>query len=118
MDPHFDGVIFQTYAAELERRIRTDFPAWCALDIRSAADYAAGHLPGSKSVAIDDLSGRLPAGTDEATEFFVIGAALGDERVRPVSEALRQCGARRVVELAGGIAEWKAFDFALEQQAA
>ena len=118
MDPHFDGVIFQTYASELERRIRKAFPAWCALDVRSAADYAAGHLPGSLSVSIADLSNGLPEGTDPGTEFFVIGMGPGDERVRPMSEALRRQGAHRVVELAGGIAEWKAFDFALEQRAA
>jgi len=118
MDPHFDGVIFQTHASELERRIRKEFPAWCALDVRSAADYAAGHLPGSRSASLDDLAAALPEGTDAATEFFVIGTDARDERVRPMSDALRRNGARRVVEVGGGMSEWTALDFAVEQQAA
>lgn len=118
MDPHFDGVIFQTHAGELERRLRIDFPAWCALDVRSASEFASGHLPGSRRASVDDLADALPEGTDAGTEFFVIGSGPGDARVRPVSEALRQLGAHRVVELPGGVAEWTAYDFALEQQAA
>ena len=115
MDPHFDGVIFQTHAAELERRLRKPFPSWCAVDVRSAAEFAVGHLPGSISMSADELSAGLPEGTDRATEFFVIGSAPGDARVRPVSEALRRHGTHRVVEFGGGLAEWEAFGFALDQ---
>lgn len=115
MDPHFDGLIFQTHAAELERRLRKSFPAWCAVDVRSAAEFAAGHLPGSISISANELSTALPEGTDPTTEFFVIGSAPGDTRVRPASEALRRHGTHRVVEFSGGLAEWMAFGFALDQ---
>jgi rhodanese-related sulfurtransferase len=118
MDPHFEGVIFQTHAAELQRRIAHDFPAWCALDVRSANDYAAGHLPGSRHGAAQALTTALPEGTDRDTEFFIVGAAPGDERVRATSEALRSHGARRVVEFSGGMAEWAAFGFGVESEVA
>lgn len=114
MDPHFEGVIFQTHAAELQRRIAHDFPAWCALDVRSEGDYAAGHLPGSRSGDSATLAAALPEGTDRDTEFFVVGAAPGDERVRATSEALRSHGAHRVVEFSGGMAEWTAFGFGVD----
>ena len=118
MDPHFDGVIFQTHAGELDRRLRREFPAWCVLDVRPAEEYAAGHLPGARSVSPTDLAVALPEGTDAGTEFFVVGSGTGDPAVRPVSKALQELGARRIVELAGGVAEWTAFDFALERPAA
>ena len=118
MDPHFEGVIFQTHAAELQRRIAHDFPAWCALDVRSASDYAAGHLPGSLHGDAQSLTTALPEGTDRGTEFFVVGAAPGDERVRAASEALRSHGARRVVEFSGGMDEWAAFGFGVDSEVA
>ena len=117
MDPHFDGVIFQTHAHELDRRLRTDFPAWCVLDVRPPEEFEAGHIPGSRTASPDDLATALPEGTDGGTEFFVVGGEAGDARIRPVSEALRARGARRIVELSGGIAEWTAFDLALDRQA-
>jgi rhodanese-related sulfurtransferase len=118
MDPHFEGVIFQTHAAELRRRITHALPAWCALDVRSAGEFAAGHLPGSRHGASESLAEALPEGTDCDTEFFIVGSEPGDQRVRSTSEALRSHGAHRVVEFTGGIAEWKAFGFDLDQEVA
>ncbi len=118
MDPHFEGVIFQTHAAELRRRIAHPFPAWCALDVRSASEYAAGHLPGSRHGASEALADALPAGTDRETEFFIVGSGPLDQRVRSTSEVLRSHGAHRVVEFLGGIAEWTAFEFDLEHEVA
>ena len=118
MDPHFSGVIFQTHAAELRRRIAHSFPSWCLLDVRSSAEFASGHISGSQHLESTSLMRGLPEGTDPDTEFFVVGAQPGDERVRIVSEWLQAHGAHRRVEFPGGIAEWVAFGFELEQEAA
>lgn len=118
MDPHFDGVIFQTHAVELARRMRREFPAWYALDVRQAGEYAAGHIPGSRPASAAALASGLPDGTDQGTEFFVIGAGPGDPRVREASLALRALGANRIVELSAGISEWTAFGLELNETAA
>ncbi len=116
MDPHFDGLIFQTHANELHRRLQREFPAWFLIDVRPGEDWAGGHLPGAHSVASVGLDEGLPDGTDAGTEFFVVGAGPADNRLRPVSQALLEHGARRVVEFSGGVAEWIAFDLDLDRQ--
>ena len=34
MDPHFEGVIFQTHANELVKRLGKAFPPFCVIDLR------------------------------------------------------------------------------------
>jgi rhodanese-related sulfurtransferase len=117
MDPHFDGVIFQTHAAELVKRLRYAFPRFCVLDVRDGGGYAAAHIPTARRVAAAALAAGLPDGTDAATEFIVVGSGPGDAAVRRASLALREHGARRVVEFSGGMAEWADYAFATEREA-
>ncbi len=108
MDMHFDGVIFQTHAAELGRRLPRNHPPYALLDVRPAAEYRAGHIAGARSCPSEALADGLPAGTDAATEFLVVGAGPTDPAVRAASLALGRHGARRRVEMPGGMAEWRA----------
>ncbi|HEX9940710.1 MAG TPA: rhodanese-like domain-containing protein [Thermoanaerobaculia bacterium] len=106
MDPHFDGVIFKTHAAELIRRIRRPFPPFCVVDARWRGEYEEGHIPGAFPAGPDGLT-ALPPGTTERTEFFVVGSRPDDPAMRRTSLALRRLGAHRVVELTGGMTEWR-----------
>lgn len=106
MDMHFEGVIFHTHAAELERRLAYPFPPYAVLDVRSPADHAESRIPGSTLVDPDKME-SLPAGTTEATEVFVVGASHEDPTVRRAALALRHLGVRRVVEVTGGYREWR-----------
>jgi 3-mercaptopyruvate sulfurtransferase SseA len=106
MDPHFDGVIFKTHAAELIRRLRRPFPPFCVVDARWRGDYNQGHIPGAHPAGPDGLT-ALPPGTNERTEFFVVGSGPDDLATRRISLALRRSGAHRVVELTNGMAEWQ-----------
>lgn len=106
MDPHFDGVIFKTHAAELMRRIRRPHPPFCVVDARWRGDYEDGHIPGAFPAGPDGLA-ALPPDTAERTEFFVVGGEPEDPAMRRTSLALRRLGARRVVELTGGMVEWR-----------
>lgn len=107
MDMHFDGVIYQTNAPELQRRIRYPHPPYLILDVRSAAEYQAGHIAGAIRAPANELAAGLPAGTRPTTEFFIVGADIRDERVRRTTLALRARGALRCVELPGGMLEWR-----------
>ncbi len=118
MDPHFEGVIYQTHAAELVKRLGYDFPAYMALDVRDASAWAAGHIPSAHNVTPGQLASGLPDGTSETTEFFVIGSGPNDTTVREASLALRRNGALRVVEFSGGMSEWTAYGYTTESEAA
>lgn len=118
MDPHFDGVIFQSHAAELGRRIHHPYPPYRVIDVRSAPDYAAGRIPGALSATPSDLAGGLPEGTTPSTEFFIVGRALGDRVVRAASRVLAELGANRIVEVPGGMDEWSRLGLPVETDAA
>jgi rhodanese-related sulfurtransferase len=106
MDPHFEGVIFKTHAAELRRRVERPFPPFRVVDTRWRGEYDRGHIPGAVSALPENLT-ALPEGTTDHTEFFVVGQSPEDPVMRQGSLALRRLGAHRVVELTGGMVEWK-----------
>jgi len=106
MDPQFDGVIFQTHSAELHRRLHYPFPPFKILDARTDDEFRRGHLPGAILASGQDLAAVLAKETGRI-EIFVVGSVPGDPRVREVSLALLQLGAHRIVELTGGMREWK-----------
>jgi len=113
MDPHFDGMIFKTHAAELLRRMRSPHPPFLVLDVRAAPERARGVVPGSVALRSAELD-ALPPGTGPATEFFVVGRDQYDEEVRRTTLRLRELGAHRVVELTGGMLEWERQGFPLD----
>lgn len=114
MDPHFDGVIFQTHAAELRRRSARAFPLLAILDVRPEAAYRAGHLPGAVSAPAEALGASLPPGVTPATEVVVAGAGPEDPAVREASRKLKALGVHRVVEFTGGVHAWTEAGFSLE----
>ncbi|HZI64183.1 MAG TPA: rhodanese-like domain-containing protein [Thermoanaerobaculia bacterium] len=97
-------MIFQTHAAELARRLRYAHPPLRVLDVRDRALYEAGHLP--SAIHVPGPGPReLPHGA--GTEYVVVGEEPGEPAVRAASLALQRLGARRIVELSGGMAEWR-----------
>lgn len=114
MDMHFDGVIFQTHAAELYRRMHRPHPPFAILDVREEASRTGGSIPGAMAVSPAALEEGLPEGTTAATEFFLVGSGPTDPAPRAASLALSRLGARRRVELPGGMQEWRARGLPLE----
>lgn len=106
MDPQFDGVIFKTHARELRRRMNHPHPPYVVLDVRDAPERQSGSIAGSVAATAASLEQGLPEGTTRSTEFFVVGTDRYDPRIRDASRRLLDSGAVRVVELAGGMAEW------------
>ena len=114
MDMHFEGVVFQTHAQELHRRLAHQHPPFAVLDLRSGDAWAEGRIPGAMRVSLDTLEHGLPEGTTEATEFFLVGSGPTDPSPRAASLALQRHGARRRVELPGGMQEWQAVGLPME----
>ena len=107
MDMHEHGVIFQTHPAELARRLGHPHPPFRVIDVRPPEASSGGGIAGAVRMSPEELAERLPEGTDEATEFFIVGDGPNDPAVRRASLALRRNGARRCVELSGGMLEWR-----------
>ena len=115
MDMHFEGVVFQTHAAELARRLAYPHPPFAILDVRSARAFARERVPGSKLFDVNGPITGLPLGTNESTEFFIIGAGPEDGLVRLATHVLKSLGARRIVEMVGGLREWKGQGLPIER---
>lgn len=110
---HFEGIVFQSHAAEVARRMRYPWPPFAMLDVRPAAEFERQRVPGARR--IDPAApGGLPEDTTAATEFFVIGRDPDDAGVRQVTERLRRAGARRIVEVPGGLREWRQLGLPVE----
>jgi rhodanese-related sulfurtransferase len=106
VDPQYDGLIFQTHAAELARRLRFPSPPFRVIDVRPLEAFARGHVPGAvSSTSVDPAS--LLAAAGGRIEIFVVGRGPGDPEMRTASLALLRAGAHRVVELTGGMVEWE-----------
>ena len=89
---------------DLESRL--DREEVVVLDVRPKAEYQAGHIPGARSIPVDELEGRL----DELPEKQDIVAycrgpycVFSDEAVQKLQEA-----GRKALRLSGGLPDWGA----------
>jgi len=73
------------------------------LDVRQAAEYAAGHLPGAVHVELGDL----PARAKDAPAGAVVMCGHG-ERAMTAASLLQRAGHQGLAVLAGGPGDWAA----------
>ena len=73
------------------------------LDVRQAAEYAAGHVPGAVHVEL----GGLPARVRDAPAGAVVMCGHG-ERAMTAASLLQRAGRRGLAVLAGGPGDWAA----------
>ena len=74
------------------------------VDVRPAAEFAAGHLPQARNIPVDELAKRvndLPAGKP------VIVVCGSGNRAGKAASALRAAGRQEVFCLEGGVAGWQ-----------
>jgi rhodanese-related sulfurtransferase len=74
------------------------------LDVRPAAEFAAGHLPQARNIPVEDVAkraGELPAGKP------VIVVCGSGNRAGKAAATLRGAGRQEVFCLEGGIAGWQ-----------
>jgi rhodanese-related sulfurtransferase len=81
------------------------------IDVRSTAEYRAGHIPGAQLIPVDELSpavlqqrlGRAGPGSDE-TLYLTCQAG---PRAARAAQLLRQSGLRNVALVEGGTQRWQ-----------
>ncbi|MBV9774076.1 MAG: MBL fold metallo-hydrolase [Gemmatimonadetes bacterium] len=96
------GAIPDIDPAELEERLLTGEVE--VLDVRNPSEYAAGHLPGSRSLPLGRLVERLDEVPRDRT--LVVHCQSG-ARAGVAIGVLQAAGIRGIVHLAGDFAEWK-----------
>jgi hydroxyacylglutathione hydrolase len=96
----------------------SDAPAWISahhplvIDVREPDEYAAGHLPGARSVpqcALADTLNDLPRDRD------LLLVCQGGVRSLRAAQFLKQSGYDRITNLTGGTAAWIAANLPIEK---
>jgi len=88
-------------AIELAGWLRAGRPRLRVIDVRSAAEFAAYHIPGAEHVALDRLAATPFAADDTLVLYSELGVHAGQAWV-----FLRALGHHRVVFLRNGLHEW------------
>jgi rhodanese-related sulfurtransferase len=98
------GHVREIAPGELARWLGGEAPPQL-LDVRSAGEYARGHLPGSVNVPILELRSRLGQ-LALAPDRPVVAICLSAHRSVPAVRLLERAGYRDVQQLAGGMLAW------------
>ncbi len=97
-------------AAELHAR-RESGVAPVVIDVRTAEEYASGHIPGAVNIPFDQVAQRIAE--VDAPHGVALYCMVGP-RARKGESALLGAGYEAVLHLEGGLAAWQAAGFPVE----
>ncbi len=82
------------------------------IDVRTAEEYSAGHVPAAVNIPHTDLTKRL----DEAkSQNGVVLYCMIGPRARLGEKTLREAGVTKIFHLEGGFAAWRQSDLPVEE---
>ena len=93
--------------AELLARLEKKDPQLVILDVRTPAEFAAGHVPGARNVSHDLLSSKVAELGDLRDKQVVLYCRSG-RRTLLAEETLRQAGFTKLLHLQGDYLAWEA----------
>ena len=96
----------------LERRKKE--PGLVVLDVRTRAEFAAGHVPGARKVSHDELPARLAELAPLKDQPVVLYCRTG-RRTAIAARALRDAGFTQVLHLEGDWQAWEAAEQPVER---
>jgi phage shock protein E len=83
------------------------------LDVRSAGEFEAGHIPGAVNIPHDELADRLAEIEAEPDRPVVVYCQSG-RRAGMATSLLSERGFSQVLHLDGDMAQWRANGLAIE----
>lgn len=104
-DMILEGKPFADVSADEGQRMVAQEPALFVLDVRTAGEYASGHIPGSRLIPIDQLDTRLGELPDRATPMLVACAA--GSRSAAACGLLAERGYTSLYNLRSGMSGWR-----------
>jgi rhodanese-related sulfurtransferase len=99
-------------ATELSAR-RASGKAPVVIDVRTAEEYAAGHIPGALNIPFDQVAKRISE--IDAPHGVALYCMVGP-RARKGESALLGAGYTSVLHLEGGLAAWQAAGLPVESE--
>ncbi len=109
-DPE-SGKVPSISATELQARRESGAAAPVVIDVRTAAEYASGHIPGAVNVPFDQVARRIAE--IDAPHGVALYCMVGP-RARKGESALLAAGYENVLHLEGGLAAWLAAGLPVE----
>lgn len=84
------------------------------LDVRTPAEFAEGHIPGTTNVPLDQLPARLGELRGHSADEIVLVCRSGARSAR-AAELMAQSGFSKLTNLAGGTMGWAASGFPIDR---
>jgi rhodanese-related sulfurtransferase len=91
-----------------ERLGDTSSPDPTLIDVRTPAEFEAGHIPGAVNVPLDELKSSLDDVCAVLDDHDVVLVCRSGNRAGQAQEALHRAGLGSSTVLRGGIADWEA----------
>lgn len=107
-DPDAPGAV-ETIGPEAARSRMESAPVpWYVIDVRTSREYAAGHLPGTLLVPVDQLEANVEDLHVRVDQVVLVYDGGGDDgRAREAARLLASYGFQIVRLLEGGLAAWR-----------
>lgn len=99
-------------AATIDPKALTGRLAWgdqalVVLDVRTAAEYAEGHVPGARNIPHTELAARLAELEASRTSDIVVYCRSGNRTAQALA-VLKAAGFKRLFHLQGDYTRWSA----------
>jgi len=98
-------VVTQITAEALRARIASKDPELVILDVRTAEEFAAGHVPGARNVPHDQVAANLDSLTPLRDKTVVLYCRSG-RRSELAAKQLQAAGFQRLLQLEGNYPAW------------
>lgn len=99
--PAFDG----SHVSASAFALAVDQPGVTVIDVRTAAEFAEGHLPGAVNINVEDPAFPDAIAALDANADYAVYCRSGS-RSRVAVDAMTQAGVTHTVGLEGGISAW------------
>ena len=84
------------------------------IDVRDAAEYAAGHATGARNVPLDQLEQKLPGAVKNKSVPLLLMCASGARAQRALATA-KKLGYEQAQVVGGGLKSWKDANLPIEK---
>jgi rhodanese-related sulfurtransferase len=97
------------------KRMMDNNERFILLDVRSAEDYAQGHIRGAKSLPVDELAAKATQMLKTSDNIVVYCGSYVCMASTNAYKALDKLGYKNVHDYKGGMEEWSAAGFPVER---